>query len=125
MDRTATLLLSCFLKLGMHACGNMRAGSAASSSLAHSSHPKLSMLPWLAGLAGWCTPMQAAAGTALLMPLEEFEAAFWGAKQGPGADMQQALGAARTPEAYADVPKVGGRWVCGCMCFECRYRADD
>ena len=42
----------------------------------------------------------------LLMPLEELEASFWGAKQGPGADMQQALAAAHSPQAYTDVPKV-------------------
>jgi hypothetical protein len=41
------------------------------------------------------------------MPVEELESAFWGAEQGPGADMQQALAAAHSLEAYTDVPKVG------------------
>jgi hypothetical protein len=61
----------------------------------------LLMLCWLVG-----GPLQAAAGSMLLMPLEELEASFWGAKQGPGADMQQALAAAHSPQAYTDVPKV-------------------
>lgn len=42
----------------------------------------------------------------LLLPLEEVSAAFWGAEQGPGADMRRALADGRSPDVYKDLPKV-------------------
>lgn len=46
------------------------------------------------------------ASSQLVLPLEDMEAAFWGAGKGPGGDMRAALEVARAPEAFAGQPRV-------------------
>lgn len=45
------------------------------------------------------------ASSQLVLPLEDMEAAFWGADKGPGGDMRAALEATRAPEAFAGQPR--------------------
>lgn len=58
----------------------------------------------LAG-AALATRRASAGAGALLLPLEEMDAAFWGAARGPGAEARAAIEAALAPETYAKVPK--------------------
>ncbi|KAL4448626.1 hypothetical protein ABPG75_005845 [Micractinium tetrahymenae] len=68
-------------------------------------------------------------GSPLLLPLEEVEAAFWGAASGPGAAMRAAVEAPHTPGQYADVPKTlvhasdVGPWAAFfCLCVRRQFK---